>query len=239
MALSPVTAVQSAVLDRLSKMGNGKPFGAFEIGDGACHFKDTVVSAGREALLLHGAFKQAFGIGAKFAVHSNLACRHLGVGEDLFAGNLEPGSLAVASSHHAGANLGGTFGGGPSAQLLILDGRNFDMNIDAVEERPGDFGDVPLDHGWGAEAFPRLVVEISTGAGIHGGGQHEARGEGERHGSACDGHGVVFKRLAHDFEYVAGKLGQLVEEEQAIVSKGDFAGTRNDSTPDESGSEMV
>ena len=109
------------------------------------------------------------------------------------------------------------------------------MDVDAVEERAGDLGDVALDHGRGAHALARLVVEVAAGAGVHGGGEHEARGKAERHGGAGDGDGVVFERLAHDFEDVAGELGQFVEEEQAVVGEGDFAGTRDDAAADEAG----
>jgi hypothetical protein len=93
---SPITAIQGAVLDGFREMRNGKPFGALEIGDGARHFKDAVVSTGGKSLLLHGALKQAFGVGAELAVDANLARRHLGVGEDFVAGSLKPDSLAFA-----------------------------------------------------------------------------------------------------------------------------------------------
>ena len=46
---------------------------------------------------------------------------------------------------------------------------------------------------------------------------------------------MVLKRLAHDFENVAGKLGQLVEKEQAVVRQRDFAGARHDAAADEAG----
>jgi len=57
----------------------------------------------------------------------------------------------------------------------------------------------------------------AAGAGVHGGGQHEARGERQRHGGAGDADGAVFEGLAKDFEDVAGKLGEFVEEEQTVV----------------------
>jgi hypothetical protein len=31
---------------------------------------------------------------------------------------------------------------------------------------------------------------------------------------------VVFKRLAHDFEYVARELGQFIEKQEPVVGKG-------------------
>jgi hypothetical protein len=44
---------------------------------------------------------------------------------------------------------------------------------------------------------------------------------------------AVFEGLAHDFEDVAGEFGELVEEEDAVVGEGDFAGTGDDAAPDE------
>uniref|UniRef100_E6PYE2 Uncharacterized protein n=1 Tax=mine drainage metagenome TaxID=410659 RepID=E6PYE2_9ZZZZ len=109
------------------------------------------------------------------------------------------------------------------------------MNVDAVEQRAGDFGDVALDHGRGTHAFAGLVVEVSAGAWVHGGGEHKARGKGERHAGAGDGDGVFLEGLAHDFQDVAGKLGKLVEKKQAVVGERDLTGAGNGTAADESG----
>jgi hypothetical protein len=53
----PVAAVQRAVLDGLGQMRNGQVLGSFEIRDGAGYFEDAVMSAGGQALLLHGALQ--------------------------------------------------------------------------------------------------------------------------------------------------------------------------------------
>ena len=91
----------------------------------------------------------------------------------------EAGVLELAGGEDAGADLGGAFGGGVAAELLVLHGGDFDVDVDAVEQRAADFGDVALDHGRGAHALAGLVVEVAAGAGVHGGGEHEAGGEGE------------------------------------------------------------
>jgi hypothetical protein len=130
---------------------------------------------------------------------------------------------------------GGALGCRAAAQLLILNGRNFNVDVDAVEQRAGDFGHVALDHGRSAHALAGFVVEVAAGAGIHGGGKHEARWKTERHGGARDGDGVIFERLAQDFENVARKFGQLVEEKQAVVRERDFAGAGHDAAADEAG----
>ena len=144
-------------------------------------------------------------------------------------------ALPLAGGQHAGANVGRALGRRAAAQLLVLNGRNLDVNVDAVEQRPGDFGHVALDHGRGAHALARLVVEVAARAGIHGRGQHEARRKTERHGGAGDGDRVIFQRLAHHFEHVARELGQLVEKEQAVVGQRDLAGAGHDAAADQSG----
>ena len=195
VVLGPVAAVEGAVLDGFGDVGDGDGGGGFEVGDGAGDFEDAVVGAGAEALLLHGALEEAFGVGGELAEGADLLGRHLGVGEDGAARGAraeslgarwvadsvleEAGVLELAGGEDAGADLGGAFGGGVAAELLVLDGGDFDVDVDAVEEGAADFGDVALDHGRGAHALAGLVVEVAAGAGVHGGGEHEAGGKGE------------------------------------------------------------
>jgi len=46
---------------------------------------------------------------------------------------------------------------------------------------------------------------------------------------------AVFERLAQNVEHVPMKLGQLVQEEDAVVRETDFPGTRCRTAPDEAG----
>ena len=46
---------------------------------------------------------------------------------------------------------------------------------------------------------------------------------------------AVFERLAQDFEDVARELGELVEEEHAVVREADLAGARDHAAADEAG----
>src|SRR5450631_4493117 len=107
------------------------------------------------------------------------------------------------------------------------------MYVDAVEQWPGDFADVALDHGRRTHALARLVIKISARTRIHSRGEHEAGGEGKAHSGAGDGDDAVFEWLAEDFENVAGELGEFVQEEQTVVGEGDFAGARDHATADE------
>ena len=121
------------------------------------------------------------------------------------------------------------------AHFFVVHGGDVDVDVDAVHERAGNFGDVALDHRSGALAVAGAVVVETAGAGIHGGGEHEAGGEGERHGGAGDADCAVFERLAQDFEDVAGEFGEFVEKEQAVVGERNFAGARDDAAADQSG----
>jgi hypothetical protein len=46
---------------------------------------------------------------------------------------------------------------------------------------------------------------------------------------------VILKGLAQDFEHVAGKLGQLIKKEEAVVRERDFAGAGHHAAIDEAG----
>jgi hypothetical protein len=59
---------------------------------------------------------------------------------------------------------------------------------------------------------------------VHGGDEHELGGEGDAADGAADGDLAVLQGLAHDFEGGAPELGELVEEEGAVVGEADFAG---------------
>src|SRR6185437_13834019 len=214
-------------------MGYGQLVGAFEIRDGTGYLEDAVVGAGGKSLLLHGPLQEALGIGPQLAVGADLPGGHLRVGKDLFSMLFEAITLALTSGHDATANLGGAFGSRSAAQFLILDRRNFDVNVNAIEQRAGDLGHIALNHGWRAETLARFVIKKTTGARIHGCGEHEARRKTQRHGGASDGDGMVFKRLPHHLQDVARELGQLVEEKEAVVGEGNFAGARDNAAADE------
>ena len=75
-------------MDRFGNVGHGDGGGGFEVGNGAGYFEDAIVSTGAEALLLHRALEESFGIGGELAKGADLLRRHLGVGEDGAAGRV-------------------------------------------------------------------------------------------------------------------------------------------------------
>ncbi len=96
---------------------------------------------------------------------------------------------------------------GSARHFPKCDGRHFDLDVDSVEERPGDALAIALDLGCAAAAGSVRVAEIATGAGIEGGNEHEVGGERHRPCGARDGNGAVLQRLTEDLECGAFKLG--------------------------------
>ena len=113
-----------------------------------------------------------------------------------------------------------------AAQFFVSDGRNFDVQIDAIEQRSAHFAQVALDDRAGAAAFARRIGEVSAGARIHGGDQNEVGGKGQRHVGARQRDRGFFQRLAQHLQNVARELGQLIQEQNAVVRQADFARTR-------------
>jgi hypothetical protein len=79
------------------------------------------------------------------------------------------------------------------------------------------------------------VPEVTAGAGVHGGDQGEAGGEGKGGDGPGQGHEAVLQRLAERLEGVPAELGQLVEKEDAVVGEAHFPGTRDAPAADEAG----
>src|SRR5450432_2294065 len=150
--------------------------GGVEVGYGAGDLENAVVGAGGEAQAGDGVFEELFAVGVDGAEFADHFGHHLGVGIGGLFGAIT-GGLAVAGGDDPGADRVGVFGRGWGAEFFVFYGRDFDVDVDAVEERAGDFGDVALDHGRGAVALAGGVAEVAAGAGIHGGGEHESRGE--------------------------------------------------------------
>jgi hypothetical protein len=106
-----------------------------------------------------------------------------------------------------------------------------DVDVDAVEKRTGEFGEVAV-HG---DLADFADGHVALRGWVHGGDEHEAGGEPDRAVGTSDGDDVVFEGLAEGFEGVAGELGEFVEEEDAAVGEGDLAGAGNCPTTDDGG----
>ncbi len=208
-------------------------FGGFEVGDGAGDFADFVEGAGGEAEFFHGLFHEELGGLVEDAEAVDLGFGHGGVGgggvAEAFALEGEGGGDLFAHGGGVGAFAG-------AGEVAVGDGGDFEVDIDAVEEGAGDFGDVAVDGGeFGGGCGFGVEGSGAAVGGIHGGDEHEFGGEGEGGVGAGDGDGAGFEGLAEDLEDVAGEFGELVEEEDAVVGEGDFAGARDGAAADDGG----
>src|SRR5690349_13226476 len=77
--LCPMTPIQRTVLNRLSDVLGQDLCCPFQVCYRPSYFEDSIVRAGAEPLLLHGAFEQPFAVTGEFAVRANLAGAHLRV----------------------------------------------------------------------------------------------------------------------------------------------------------------
>src|ERR1700761_5830720 len=141
--LRPVAAVERAVLNGFGDVLDGDAFGCVEVGDRASNLEDAVVRSSAEALLLHGALEEFFGVAGELAVCSDLLGRHLRVRKHGAASGAriavgaraafeKARMLSLAGLHHAGANLGRALGGLAAAEFLVLHRGVLNVDVDAV-----------------------------------------------------------------------------------------------------------
>lgn len=130
---------------------------------------------------------------------------------------LEALKLDPAGGVHPLADHGRRLAGLATGKFLIAEGRHFHLDVDAVEQRAGNFRTVTLDLQRRAVALLLLIGKKAARAGVHRGDEHEARRIIDRPDGARHGNIGVFKGLAHDFEDVALELRQLVEKEHPIA----------------------
>jgi len=68
---------------------------------------------------------------------------------------------------------GGAFFRAGTGDVAVLDCGNFDVEIDAIEQRSGNSLPITLDLEGTAAAFAFQIAEVSAGTGIHRGHEHE------------------------------------------------------------------
>jgi hypothetical protein len=135
--------------------------GTGEVGDVAGDLQNPVIRSRAEVQFVHGHLEHAFGGGVEGAEALELLGGHSGVAAD-FGGFGKAGSLDFADALDALADLGGGFASGVAGEVLVFHGGDFDVDIDAVEERAGDAVAVALDVGGAAAAFAFRIAEEAT-----------------------------------------------------------------------------
>ena len=107
-------------------------------------------------------------------------------------------------------------------KLVKIHRWNFHMNIQTIQQRPGNppqiAGDCTRRTGTGSGG----VTKITAGTGVHGSYQHHSAGI--RNGAVYpgDGHLSVLNRLPEDLHSSTGKFRQFIEKQNPVMRKGDF-----------------
>ncbi len=153
-------------MDRFADVVGEDVFGGGEVGDGAGDFEDAVVGSGAEVQLGHGHLHHAFGGFIEGAMALEELGGHAGVATD-FGIFGEAVTLDDARFFHALADGGGAFAGDSLAgDVPIRHGGDFDVDVDAVEERAGDAVAVALDIVGAAPALALRIAEVAAFAGM-------------------------------------------------------------------------
>jgi hypothetical protein len=109
-------------------------------------------------------FEQTLPGVVELTMMTNLPRVHPRVGKN--AGAAEALLLGGPCGHHTLANLRRPLDGFAATQFGVLDGGNVDMNVDAVQQRPRDFGQVSRDDRRRAAAFAGGIVIEPAGTSL-------------------------------------------------------------------------
>lgn len=134
---------------------------SFQVGDRAGNLENAGVGAGGEAEPVGDHLQETVARGVKFAVLTNMAGGHLGVGVNFRP--FEALALPLAGSFNPAGYGGGAFTVGPLSQVAVFYRRDFDVNVDPIQQRAGNAGAVAVN------------IARSAGAGMIGVAQKTAR----------------------------------------------------------------
>src|SRR5690606_6937857 len=121
--------------------------------------------------------------------------------------------LTLARGAHPGAHGDRRFAGSASAHFGMADARHLQLEIDAIEQRPGNPPAVTCYLVGRAPAVAVGVAGMSAWAGIHGRYELEARRKFGLAGGSRNRDLPRFDRLAQDLEDAAVEFGQFIEKQ--------------------------
>lgn len=165
---------------------------------GAGDLDYTVISTGGHPEAFEGAAQKFQCFAAERAVVLQFSGRDAGIAVERLSG--KPLLLKLACFFYACADNSRAFFGAAAGQVVKLDRRDLDVQVDAVEQRTGDFGNVALDSIFRAGAGDAWVSAIAAGTGVHGSNEHHRAGIGDAGGGAGDGHTAVLDGLAQHLQ---------------------------------------
>lgn len=175
--LSSQSSVEFSVGDGFSDVFRPDGLRVFEVGDCPSDLADFVMGAGGKAELGHRLLQYHLAVGVEGAELFDLLVGHCRVGR--WFAVAEAVCLDVAGFDDVGFHCLGAELGGSGAELGEGDWGDVDVDVDAVNERAGDFREVSFNLAGGAFAASPVGAEVAAGAGVHSGNEHKAGGESD------------------------------------------------------------
>ena len=121
----------------------------------------------------------------------------------------------------------------PRRQRVGRQRRHLDLQIDPIQQRPGDARPVACDLIGGAATFAARMAEVAAGAGIHRRNELKSCRKGRLARGPRDMNFPRLERLAQHLEHLAIPLGELVEKQYSVMRQRDLARPRIASAADE------
>ena len=172
-----------------------------QVRDGPADLQDAVVGARGEPQPVERLFQQRVPRVAQAAEFVQAVRRDPGVAGD-------PGAAEALVLERAGrvdprADRRGALRRFAGIELFEFDGRDLDVQVQPVQQRAGDPGEVAGDRLRRAGAAPRGMPEIAAGARVHRRDEHGGARVADGPADAGDRHGAVFDRLAQHLHRAA------------------------------------
>lgn len=194
-------------------MEGGDLLCSLQVGHRPGHPEDAVIAPGGQAQPLKRLAEQGVSRLVQNAVPGQLRLTHVGV--TVHSGALIALPLPLSGPLHPLLDLSGGLPGLSVAQLLVAQGGDVYLEVDPVQQRPGDPGAIPLHVPLAAPAPPVVIAVPAAFTGVHGADQHELAGIDHCPRDPGDLHPSVLQGLAEHLQGVPTELGQLVQEEDA------------------------
>ena len=208
------------VLNGFGEMRWGDVVAAGQIGHAARQLEHAVIGACRQIQSGDRLLEQRFPGGIRSAELFDFLCAEPGIGLAL------PRHLTCTRRLHAVAyDVAGLTCAGLH-QFVLRQRGHVDLDVDAVEQRPGNACAVARDLVRRVAAGLGRVTEIAAGTGVHRCDQLEAGGEIGLPRRTRNRDAAGLQRLAQHFQHLPRKLRQFVEEQHAVVRQRDFARPR-------------
>src|SRR5262249_28094095 len=131
--------------------------------------------------------------------------------------------LTLTRTDDAFTNSGRCFFSALAGDVPIFHSRHFNVQIDAIQQRPGNALAITLHLGGTATAFAFQVAKVTAWTRIHGSDKHELRWKSNAARSAGNGDFPIFEWLAHHLQCRSFELRQFIQKKDAVVSEAHFA----------------